>query len=197
MQLPRGVYASGSKYTSTVQSKGRSYYLGTFNSKEDAEQAYLEKKAELNPKITIQEKFEYIDGFIVNKLTQHKYTSINNNGYIAIHAKDKVYLAHRLAWELLKGPIPENMMIDHIDRNRSNNLISNLRLATCQQNLINSPSRHELPKGVHKLKSGKYQVRVHYNYKNYYLGTFSTLEEASEEYTQAMQILHGDFAQSI
>lgn len=45
---------------------------------------------------------------------------------------------HRIVWELHNGEIPEGMFIDHIDRDKFNNKISNLRLATHHQNNTNA-----------------------------------------------------------
>jgi hypothetical protein len=58
------------------------------------------------------------------------------NGYREIEINNKKYKAHRLAWLYVNGEIPKNL-IDHIDGNRSNNKISNLREATYQENSEN------------------------------------------------------------
>lgn len=44
---------------------------------------------------------------------------------------------HRVVWELTHGKIPKGFMIDHIDGNPANNLISNLRLVNHRQNMLN------------------------------------------------------------
>jgi len=51
------------------------------------------------------------------------------------------YKAHRLAWLWCHGPIPEGLEVDHKDSNPANNAISNLRLATSQQQKANTKSR--------------------------------------------------------
>jgi hypothetical protein len=44
------------------------------------------------------------------------------------------YLIHRLIWETVNGPIPENMTVDHIDANKDNNSILNLQLLSRADN---------------------------------------------------------------
>lgn len=43
-------------------------------------------------------------------------------------------MVHRAVWELANGPIPDGLQIDHIDRNKQNNLIENLRTVTSAEN---------------------------------------------------------------
>ena len=57
--------------------------------------------------------------------------------YMSIRIKDKSYLIHRVVWVLHNGEIPEEMVIDHIDGNKQNNLISNLRCVTASGNCRN------------------------------------------------------------
>ena len=59
-----------------------------------------------------------------------------SNGYISIGIDGKEYGAHRLAWMYVYGEVPL-FEIDHIDRNRSNNAIDNLRAATSSENNLN------------------------------------------------------------
>jgi hypothetical protein len=63
--------------------------------------------------------------------------SICSNGYIYININYKKYLAHRLAWLYIHGEFPENE-IDHIDGNKANNSIENLRTATRSNNVWNT-----------------------------------------------------------
>lgn len=62
--------------------------------------------------------------------------SIKSNGYLQIRLDNKIYLAHRLAWKIVYGndPVCE---IDHVDRDKLNNRISNLREVTHQENCLN------------------------------------------------------------
>lgn len=195
----RGVKKSGNKYTSKVTCKGVEYYLGTFNTEEEAYTAYLEKKLELSGKYlgkyeTLQDVFIYKDGYIYNKHTGHRFESTNTDGYIEVRFNREKRVAHRVIWELIYGDIPEGYFIDHIDGNKSNNNIENLRIATPAQNSANIPAKDTtLPKGVTKV-GFKYKARIHYMYKNIYLGTFNTAEEAAEAYNAKSIELHGEFA---
>lgn len=59
----------------------------------------------------------------------------NKNGYVSFRLGDRTYLAHRVIWCLCNNEnIPKGMVVDHIDGNRSNNNINNLRVVTPSQN---------------------------------------------------------------
>ncbi|MBJ2270846.1 HNH endonuclease [Pseudomonas sp. MF6772] len=72
-------------------------------------------------------------------------------GYWNFTYKGKALAAHRIVWELHNGPIPAGWLVDHKDRNKLNNRIENLRLATKAQNSANSTRKRSLPKGVYSL----------------------------------------------
>jgi hypothetical protein len=60
---------------------------------------------------------------------------------------------HRIIWEMHRGPIPDGMVIDHIDRDPLNNELANLRLASRSENSCNAKGkscrRANLPKNVY------------------------------------------------
>lgn len=62
--------------------------------------------------------------------------SYDKDGYLIIKINSRQYKAHRLAWFLFYGEFPE-MEIDHINRDRTDNRISNLRESTRQENATN------------------------------------------------------------
>jgi len=87
-------------------------------------------------------------------------------------------------------------IIDHEDRNRENNRISNLRAASVAQNSWNAnvKSNNKLGiKGVAKTRYGKYEARVSAHGKAYFLGSFSSLREAVAAHNQATKTLHGEY----
>jgi hypothetical protein len=105
-------------------------------------------------------------------------------------------MAHRLAWLWVYGEWPTEDL-DHINRNREDNRISNLRLASRSENMANTCGRKDNAlacRGVHKLASGKYRAAISKNGKKYDLGIFPELREASAAYKTAQRQLYGDFA---
>lgn len=75
------------------------------------------------------------DGIIINFKTNKLIYGSDRNGYKRFEYKNHVYSIHRLVYETFIGPIPEGMKVDHIDGNRSNNSLSNLRLVTQSDNM--------------------------------------------------------------
>ena len=116
-------------------------------------------------------------------------------GYRVIHLDPKTYKAHRLAWLYIHDePVPAE--IDHIDGDKGNNRISNLRAATPGQNQANtgtSPLNFLGIKGVRAYK-GSFRAHIRFDGIGMHLGTFKTVEEAAEAYQEAAVRLHGEFA---
>jgi hypothetical protein len=115
-----------------------------------------------------------------------------SSGYVAIRYKRKLYKAHRLAWAFVYGTMPD-CAIDHIDGNKSNNQIANLRLATDGINSQNIKSAFITNKsgylGVSPAeKKWKATIRVSGKYK--YLGVFETPELAHAAYVNAKRQFH-------
>jgi hypothetical protein len=142
---------------------------------------------------TLHDRFIYENNQLVSKKTGKAYCNYDRDGYIRVRFEGKEYRAHRLIWEMHYGPIPEGMLVDHIDRNPLNNCISNLRLATRQQNNSNKSAMTDLPKGVTKY-GDKYRARIQYKGTTYSLGSFDSPVEAGAAYTEAADILNGEFA---
>lgn len=106
--------------------------------------------------------------------------------YIEIWIRGRLYKAHRLAWLWFYGEWPSGEL-DHIDCNKLNNKISNLRLSTRSQNCANVRRRVDNTtgfKGVdfHK-KSGKFRARISVDKRIRHLGYFDTAAEAHGAYS--------------
>lgn len=123
-----------------------------------------------------------------------KIISAISHGYITIGYNGKNLRGHRLAWLLYTGEWPKEF-IDHINGNRADNRISNLREATNQENQENQIKPHSNNTtgflGVSKYnKSGKFIAHIRISEKLKSLGVFNTPEEASEAYLTAKRKYH-------
>lgn len=120
--------------------------------------------------------------------------TIRPDGYVSVAVRQKRYRAHRLAWFLVYGEMPDGM-IDHINGDRADNRITNLRIATPSQNSINRAPHPR--KGIHT-KPGRsaFYVRVTLNRRTHYVGSYGSLEEAEAAYRQAAERLHGEYVRA-
>ena len=106
----------------------------------------------------------------------------NGQGYLTGSINGVLYRVHRLIWKHYYGQDPAGYQIDHINRDRSDNRISNLRLATHGQNKRNSRANRNIASGhkyIYYIKgSQKYRVMFYVNRKNLSVGTYTNLQEA-------------------
>lgn len=90
--------------------------------------------------------------------TFHNKHKKSDKGYWRVYAVDRSHACHRVVWEIHYGSIPEGMQIDHIDRNTSNNSISNLRIVDNRTNTYNQSMRRNNTSGtmgVHQTSNGR------------------------------------------
>ena len=111
-----------------------------------------------------------IDGEVANLKTGLIVKGSERNGYLRISIENKQYSIHRLIWETFNGTIPEGYCIDHIDGNRANNSISNLRLTTQSENMKNAM------KNGHK---GQTPV-LQYDKEGNLIKEYKTIQEAAD-----------------
>lgn len=123
--------------------------------------------------------------------------TVLNTGYRQVCLNYKRYLVHRLIWKIYYREEPPPIL-DHIDGDRLNNKISNLRAATPAQNSRNCAGKRisHLPRGVDiNTRGGKpYLARINVGGKKISLGQFETVEEAAAAYIQAAKAHFGDYA---
>lgn len=116
----------------------------------------------------------------------------NKRGHVYVKIDQQAYLAHRLAWFYVHGEWPSGDL-DHINGDRADNRICNLRIAN------KAPQRGNT--------SGVKGVSYHHHAKRWYaaitvnrerirLGSFKTKEEAGQAYATAAAKYHGEFAKT-
>ena len=140
--------------------------------------------AETNKEICdhIRKYFVYQDGVISRKDRKNSNGSLDRDGYLIYKVKGHQIKAHRLVWFLCNGVFPD-CEIDHINRDRRDNRIENLRLANRNiqaQNTTRTPNKDTGVVGIYMDKTtkgllAKYTFRS--NKKTY---RFRTLREAIE-----------------
>lgn len=117
------------------------------------------------------------------------------NGYAIISLNGKGIKRSHLVWEYFGNkPFKEGYVVDHIDNNPSNDNINNLQLITFRENTIKDLNKKtNLPIGVRK-DCNKFKSYISYTinglyYDNVYLGSFDSVEMASDCYKRALSLV--------
>lgn len=115
------------------------------------------------------------------------------SGYYELCFLNQKVYCHRLAWLYVYGS-PPNGVIDHINGNRLDNRIKNLRCVSQIENSQNSLTPLKGSKsgvrGVHQNKRGSWIAQITKNGKCYHLGSYKTQDHAYLAYLKAKKILH-------
>ena len=150
------------------------------------------------------EILEYKDGCLYWKNTIYKSfqkagSVHKHRGHVYVCIDKKKYLAHRVIWLMNTGLWPDSF-IDHIDGDRSNNLISNLRLATSSQNNRNVKLRKDNKSGFKGVcfskDKRKFVSKISIDGKQVFLGHFDTAELAYQAYCNASKKHHKEFSRT-
>lgn len=125
--------------------------------------------------------------------------SLNPNGYLTVMVDGKSYKVHRIVFSIRHGvELSPDIEIDHINGDKSDNSIDNLRSATRAENNRNiglTRANNSGLKGAHwHKKAKKWCSNLTHNKKNIHLGLYDTKEEAALAYNEAAKRLHGEFA---
>jgi hypothetical protein len=149
------------------------------------------------------ELFDYRNGKIFIKHNIGKRSKIGyetghlgDKGYLRLKIRSKSYLVHRLIFLMHKGYLPE--FIDHINGDRADNNIDNLREATRSQNCQNAKLSKVNRSGVKGVSWHKYNqkwyARISLDGKRIDLGYFDSLIEAEATIKATREKLHGVFS---
>lgn len=142
----------------------------------------------------LNDLFDYRDGDLYWK--PQKAGTIDGSGYVQTGIKGKYYKNHRLIFLMHHGYLPE--VIDHIDGDKTNNRIENLREASRAENNYNSrkPKHNKSGiKGVHWVTwYGKWRARFNVDKKVIDVGYFDDIEEARKAIVDARKKHHKKFA---
>jgi hypothetical protein len=108
-------------------------------------------------------------------------TRVPGYGYVIISLDGVPYKAHRLAWLYVHGEMPA-AIVDHINRDKTDNRIANLRLATRSENARNIGRRRDNTSGITGVvflpKTNRWAAKLTINSWSRFLGSFATKEEA-------------------
>jgi hypothetical protein len=119
--------------------------------------------------------------------------SVHCTGYVYIRVDGVDYKAHRLAWVYHYGTQPADLL-DHINRNKADNRIDNLREATHAQNQQNKKTYANNLSGIKGVSwyplRRKWRVRIQHNKQSILVGFFDALDEAAQARKLAEKQLH-------
>ena len=147
--------------------------------------------------------FEYKDGVLFWKAKKSSNTrqdfsagSIAKRGYVSVRLCGKHYYVHRLIYMMHYGFMPE--FLDHIDGNKLNNKIENLRSATKSENNRNKKLYKNNKSGVKGVQWNepckKWRAVLKLDGKNKHIGLFNTIDEAEHAIKEARVKFHGEFS---
>ncbi len=119
---------------------------------------------------------------------------LDRYGVLRIGLRGAIFQCHRIAWLIVHGKWPSGY-VDHINGNRGDNRLSNLREASVSQNAQNQRKAHRDSStgllGVsHDKRTGKYRASIHVQGVTHSAGCHKSAEEAHAAYLAAKRRLH-------
>jgi hypothetical protein len=121
----------------------------------------------------------------------------NQFGYPVVQVGGRPRASHRLIWAIVHGRWP-TPCIDHINGDRADNRLVNLREATNLQNRANATVRSDSKVGVKGVQfhpqTGKWRARIRVDGKQKSLGLYESVEAAAKAYAAESVKQHGEFA---
>ena len=115
-----------------------------------------------------------------------------NGRYTQIGVNGKVYLGHRLAWLYINGEFPSGD-IDHVNGDKNDNRIANLRAATRSENNQNLGVRADNKTGhpgIQQTPQGRWSAVIQIQGKRIWLGNHTTKEDAIAARVEGKRVHH-------
>lgn len=125
---------------------------------------------------------------LVKDKTEFNIDVVNAGGYKVLSLNSRYYVLHRVKYQLfLDRLLDDSELVDHIDRNKTNNSINNLRVVdaagNAQNRSLQSTNKTSKFKGVHWDKDKqKWVAKIKYKSKTIYIGAFDVEEHAAKAY---------------
>ena len=126
--------------------------------------------------------------FFRRRFPDRRAESWTRGGYAQVFVSGKRYYASRVAWKMVYGQDPGEMDVDHIDNDRANNSLANLRLLDHRANSTKGKQRSKaskLPPGVFRSRD-RYRAQAKIDGKLVYLGVFDDPSLAHNAYLKAI-----------
>jgi len=149
----------------------------------------VSEKEKVITQLRVRELFKYsvISGKLVRKINVSSNAKAgdiiesvtNTDGYVYVGIDGYTYAAHRIIWLYVHGTFPKGQ-IDHINHNRTDNRIENLRVVTNRENHQNRAIKNKSGHTGVTLddKKNRWKSQVSILGKTRCIGTYKTVEEA-------------------
>lgn len=148
--------------------------------------------------------FEYRDGALYRRISPPRTNIpagsrvgvVNVLGYEVFGHQKKQYRVHRVIYLMHYGHMP--LMVDHINGNKLDNHIENLRSADHNTNQYNSKMHCDNTTGAKNVyrdkRTGRFVVKISENGVNRYIGTFGDFDMAAFVASEYRDKMHGIYA---
>ena len=137
----------------------------------------LPKKEELHSLLTYNAQ----NGFLYWRKRNGNKAGCNAR-YVVVRVNKILYPAHRLIYKMVNGDFDESKEIDHINQDKYDNRIENLRVVTRQVNSMNRPKNKNNTSGYKGVtfckQTNKWAAQIKVNYKNCKLGRYKKIPDA-------------------
>jgi hypothetical protein len=120
---------------------------------------------------------------------------VSKDRYKQVRINGSMHRVHRIIWLWVYGEIPKGMVIDHVNGDKHDNRLANLRLASRKQNNQNRVPTRRGYKGISK-RRGKWAAYISEDNRTVCIGVYNTPEEAARAYDEEAVKRFGQFAKT-